>query len=185
MPFEFISTGFEGLIQIKPLCYDDHRGWFLETYKHSEFAAAGIDVSFVQDNHSCSKAGTLRGLHYQIGPCAQGKLVRVVSGSVFDVAVDVRHSSPTFGRWIGMNISAENGEMLWIAPGFAHGFLALENNTQLIYKCTAEYNKDIERSIRWNDPKLGIVWPSLDGDDYLLSPKDAAAPLLDDAEVFA
>jgi dTDP-4-dehydrorhamnose 3,5-epimerase len=185
MPFSFEATGFEGLVKIQPRRFDDDRGWFLESYKHSEFAAAGIDVQFVQDNHSCSKAGTLRGLHYQLGPRAQGKLVRVMSGAIFDVAVDVRRASPTFGRWFGMHISAKGGEMLWIAPGFAHGFLALEDNTQLVYKCTAEYDKTIERSILWDDPAIGIAWPELPGLPYLLSPKDAQAPVLQAAEVLA
>lgn len=185
MPFEFISTGFDGLVQIKPRRFADDRGWFLESYRHSEFVEAGIDVHFVQDNHSCSQAGTLRGLHYQLDPHVQGKLVRVVSGSVFDVAVDIRRSSSAFGRWFGMTISAAGGEMLWIEPGYAHGFLALENNTQLVYKCTAEYDKGSERSIRWDDPAIGIAWPVVKDSVYLLSPKDTAAPLLQDAEVFA
>ena len=185
MPFECVSTEFNGVVQIVPRCFDDDRGWFLESYRHSEFVAAGIDVQFVQDNHSCSKAGTLRGLHYQLDPHAQGKLVRVVSGRVFDVAVDIRRSSSTFGRWFGMTISAEGRKMLWIAPGFAHGFLALEDDTQLLYKCTTEYDKASERSIKWDDPAIGITWPAVNNSSYLLSPKDAAAPQLKDAEVFA
>ncbi len=185
MPFTFSTASLEGLVRIEPRRLGDDRGWFLESYKHSEFAAAGLDVPFVQDNHSCSKAGTLRGLHYQISPFAQGKLVRVVSGCVFDVAVDIRRSSPTFGRWFGMEISAAGGEMLWIAPGFAHGFLALADDTQLVYKCTAEYDKSSERTIRWDDSAIGIAWPAMKGMDYLLSSKDRDAPLLQDAEVFA
>ncbi len=171
-------------MKVLPRRFDDDRGWFLESYRHSEFLASGIDVHFVQDNHSCSQVGTLRGLHYQLDPHAQGKLVRVISGCVFDVAVDIRRRSDTFGHWFGMNISAAGGEMLWIAPGFAHGFLALEENTQLVYKCTAEYNKAAERAIKWNDPALGIEWPAINGAGYLLSAKDETAPLLRDAEVF-
>ena len=185
MPFTFDATGLDGVVKITPRRFDDDRGWFYESYRHSEFADAGIDVAFVQDNHSCSAAGTLRGLHYQVDPYAQGKLVRVVSGRVYDVVVDISPNSPTFGRWFGMDISAQGGEMLWIASGFAHGFLALEDNTQLVYKCTAEYHKNSERSIRWNDPVIGIDWPVLPDAPYLLSPKDADAPFLQDAEVFA
>lgn len=185
MPFEFIPTNLEGLVKIHPTRFDDERGWFQESYQYSQFSDAGISVSFVQDNHSCSQAGTLRGLHYQLDPCAQGKLIRVVSGRVYDVAVDIRRSSPTFGRWYGMIISAENAEMLWVPRGFAHGFLALENNTQLLYKCTVEYNQNYERAVRWDDPDIGIEWPVVNNKKFLLSPKDAASPLLQDVEVFA
>ncbi len=185
MPFAFISTGLEGIVKIVPQRFTDDRGWFAESYRQSAFEVAGLDVHFVQDNQSCSKAGTLRGLHYQLDPHAQGKLVRVVAGSVFDVAVDIRQGSKTFGQWFGMTMTALDGGMLWIEPGFAHGFLALEDNTQLLYKCTAEYDKASERSVRWDDPSIGIQWPAVKDSAYLLSPKDAAAPLLQDAEVFA
>ncbi len=185
MPFTFAATGIKGVVTIRPRRFEDDRGWFAESYRQSEFAAAGIDAGFVQDNHSCSRGGTLRGLHYQLPPHAQGKLVRVVAGSVFDVAVDIRANSDTFGQWFGMYITAEGGEMLWMEAGFAHGFLALEDNTQLVYKCTAEYHQASERSIKWDDPAIGIQWPVAKVRDLVLSAKDASSPYLDDAEVFA
>jgi dTDP-4-dehydrorhamnose 3,5-epimerase len=137
---------------------------------------------FVQDNHSCSQRGVLRGLHYQVAPRAQGKLVRVAKGSAWDVAVDIRKGSPTFGRWVGVELTAANGRQLWVPEGFAHGFIALEDDTHFLYKTTDTYDKPSERSIRWDDPELGIAWP-LAGLQPLLAPKDAEAPLLSQVDL--
>ena len=186
VPFEFHNTDIPGVIRVVPRRFPDDRGWFSEVYKDSDFSAAGIAGPFLQDNHSVSAVGTVRGLHYQLPPHAQGKLVRVVRGRVWDVAVDIRRASSTCGTWVGAELSAENGEMLWVPPGFAHGFVALEDDTHLTYKCTAEYHKDSERAIRWDDPDLAIAWPALpDGAEYRLSEKDAAAPAFAEAEVFS
>lgn len=185
MPFLFLATDLPEVVVITPRRFTDERGWFAETYKKSDFTSAGINESFVQDNHSMSALGTIRGLHYQLAPYGQGKLVSVAGGKAWDVAVDVRRSSPTFGNWVGVELSAENGRLLWIPPGFAHGFLALEEDTHLVYKCTAEYHSASERSVRWNDESLAIRWPeSPAGGDYLLSDKDANAPLINEAEVY-
>ena len=185
MPFEFLPTTLPDVIQVKSRLFSDDRGSFTETYKQSDFFKAGIDHTFVQDNHSVSTAGTLRGLHYQLPPHAQGKLVRVVAGRAWDVAVDLRRSSVTFAQWIGIELNAADSTMLWIPLGFAHGFLALEDQTHLIYKCTAEYDRGSERSIRWDDPDLAIDWPILpSGAEYRLSEKDSIAPLLPASEVF-
>lgn len=185
MPFEFAPTEIPAVIRVIPRRFPDDRGWFAETYKTSDFAAAGIGDYFIQDNHSVSAEGTVRGLHYQLPPHAQGKLVRVVRGRAWDVAVDIRRGSDTFGRWVGVELSEENGEMLWVPDGFAHGFVALEDETHLTYKCTAEYNQESERAIRWNDPELAIAWPELpSGGEYRLSHKDAAAPRFAEAEVY-
>ncbi len=153
----------------------------METFKKSQFKTMGIDEDFQQDNLSVSNKHVIRGLHYQIDPKPQGKLVRVVRGAIHDVAVDIRKSSKTLGRWIKVELSAENGNMLWIPPGFAHGFLSLEDNTIVEYKTTNEYSKDDERSIVWNDPDLAIDWGI---DTPLVSPKDMEAPLFKDAEIF-
>ncbi len=148
------------VILIKPRVFKDSRGYFLETYKKSDFESFGINCNFIQDNFSCSEKNVLRGLHFQQGDKAQGKLVRVTKGSGYDVAVDIRESSPTYGRYVSEVLSDENHHMLWIPPGLAHGFLALENNTQLHYKCTHnEYEKDAERTMAWNDPAIDISWP--------------------------
>ena len=183
MPFECVSTEFNGVVQIVPRCFDDDRGWFLESYRHSEFVAAGIDVQFVQDNHSCSKAGTLRGLHYQVQK-PQGKLVRVVSGEVFDVAVDLRRSSPGFGRWVGEILSAENRHQLWVPGGFAHGFLVLSDVAEVVYKCSDFYSPEFERTVRWDDAEIGIEWPLSLGGQPVLSTKDATAHTLEAAETY-
>lgn len=167
---------------LEPRVFGDDRGFFLESWNATTFAALGIDAAFVQDNHSRSAKGVLRGLHYQIVE-PQGKLVRVVAGAVFDVAVDIRRSSPNFGRWTGHELSAANKHLLWVPPGFAHGFVTLSETADFLYKCTTLYAPAHERSIAWNDPLIGIDWP-LDAPP-LLSGKDAAAPLLADAEVFA
>jgi dTDP-4-dehydrorhamnose 3,5-epimerase len=177
-----------GLPEVKlitPKVHGDQRGFFLESWNRSSFAAAGIDHDWVQDNHSRSGRGVLRGLHYQlVNP--QGKLVRVTSGAVFDVAVDVRRSSPTFGKWAGAELSAENHRMLFIPPGYAHGFLVLSDMADFLYKCTTLWDPPSDRSLRFDDPVIGIEWP-LDrvGGQPLLAAKDAAAPLLAAAELFA
>ena len=166
-----------------PRVFADGRGFFQETWNARSFAELGLDLTFVQDNHSNSIKGVLRGLHYQIQH-PQGKLVRVVRGCVFDVAVDMRRSSPTFGRWVGTEISSQNKQMLWIPPGFAHGFLALEDGTDLLYKCTDYYRPEDERSLLWNDPSLAISWPLPTGAPPLLSAKDMNGTLLSAAETF-
>jgi dTDP-4-dehydrorhamnose 3,5-epimerase len=187
VPFEFVpAEGLPAVVRVVPRRFADDRGWFSEVYKDSDFAAAGIAGPFLQDNHSVSAIGTIRGLHYQLPPHAQGKLVRVVRGRVWDVAVDIRRSSATWGRWVGAELSAETGEMLWVPPGFAHGFVALEDDTHLTYKCTKEYHQESERAINWDDPDLAIAWPALPpGAEYRLSEKDAAAESFTDAEVFS
>jgi len=178
------DTALPGVKLIEPRVFNDDRGFFLESWNARAFAAAGIEASFVQDNHSRSAKGVLRGLHYQI-QCPQGKLVRVVSGAVFDVAVDLRRSSKTFGRWVGYELSAENKWQAWIPPGFAHGFLSLQDDTELLYKCTDFYSVQAERSLIWNDPDIGIAWPLNVVGKPLLSDKDAAAKPLTEAEAFA
>jgi dTDP-4-dehydrorhamnose 3,5-epimerase len=167
---------------IEPEVFGDARGFFFESWNAREFATAGIDAVFVQDNHSSSGKGVLRGLHYQLQQ-PQGKLVRVIQGSVFDVAVDIRRSSPNFGKWAGVELSAENRRMLWVPPGFAHGFIVLSEVCEFLYKASAYYAPQFERSVLWNDPELAIAWP-LSGEP-VLSAKDAGAPRLKDAELYA
>ena len=168
---------------LEPRVFEDERGFFYESYNQKVFDdAVGYPVTFVQDNHSRSIKGTLRGLHYQLPPHPQGKLVRVTVGEVFDVAVDIRKGSPTFGQWVGEPLSADNRRQLWIPPGFAHGFLVTSDIAEFQYKCTDFYAPDCEGSIRWNDSRLGIQWPT--GDDPLVSPKDQNAPLFHNAEYF-
>ena len=179
MPFTFTPLALPDVILIEPKVFQDSRGFFAEVYKATDFKMNGITADFVQDNHSQSKANVLRGLHYQNNPKAQGKLVRVVTGSVFDAVVDIRQGSPTFGKWVGTILSAENNNMLWVPPGFAHGVLMLEDNTQLIYKVTELYSAEHDRSIRWDDPAIGITWPFQQPD---LSEKDLKAPLLREAD---
>ena len=187
-----VPTELPGVLIVEPAAFADDRGWFMETFNEPRWlagmAALGLPAPrrFVQDNHSCSKAGVLRGLHYQLPPHPQGKLVRVVRGAAFDVAVDIRRGSPTFGHWVGTELTAENRRQLWIPEGFAHGFLALEDDTHFLYKTTDVYARDCERSLRWDDPTIGIAWPlpAAVGAPRL-APKDAAAPLLADAETFA
>ncbi|MGL4368286.1 MAG: dTDP-4-dehydrorhamnose 3,5-epimerase [Spirochaetota bacterium] len=173
MPCTFEKTQIEGLTVVKPQVFSDERGFFMETYKMTEFAARGIDLPFKQDNHSLSSRGVLRGLHFQKGEHAQGKLLRVISGKVWDVAVDCRPDSPTFLSWFGIEISAENRAMFYIPPGFAHGFVTLEDNTQFLYKCTSEFNKESEAGIKWDDSRIGIRWPI---QDVIVSDKDAILP---------
>jgi dTDP-4-dehydrorhamnose 3,5-epimerase len=180
---EFEPTAIPDVVLIRPKVFGDARGFFLESWEERKFAAAGITAKFVQDNHSRSARHTLRGLHYQVRQ-PQGKLVRVVTGSVFDVAVDIRRSSPTFGRWIGTTLSAENRHMLWVPAGFAHGFVVLSESADFLYRCTDFYAPPNERAIRWNDPDLGIAWPLGEGVEPILSSKDAAAPRFQDAEHF-
>lgn len=176
------QTAIPDVVLIEPTVYEDERGWFMESFNerrfHAELRKLGLPVprAFVQDNHSCSKKGVIRGLHYQRPPHVQGKLVRVVHGSAFDVAVDIRPDSATFSKWVGQVISAGNKKMLWIPDGFAHGFLALEDNTELLYKTTDFYAKEHEAAIRWDDPCVAIDWPRLCR--YVISEKDRQASAL-------
>jgi len=168
----------------EPNVFRDDRGFFFESFNQGQFeAVTNESVRFVQDNHSRSSKGVLRGLHYQLPPAAQGKLVRVSRGAVFDVAVDIRRSSDNFGEWVGYELSAGNFRQLWIPPGFAHGFLALTDDADVLYKTTDYYAPELDRSLRWDDPDIGISWP-LDDMTPIVSPKDQAAPSLSDAEVF-
>lgn len=170
------KTAIEGVLLLEPKVFGDERGFFMESHSDRSFAlATGLDVRFVQDNHSRSARGVLRGLHYQHGDAAQGKLVRVVQGSVFDVAVDIRVGSPTFGRWVGMELSEANRRLLWIAPGLAHGFFVTSESADFLYKTTAYYAPATERAVRWDDPTLAVAWPDV-GIAPIVSPKDAAAP---------
>ena len=175
--------GIKGLKVVEPTVFGDARGYFMETYNYNDFREAGIDVEFVQDNHSRSIRNVLRGIHYQIQQ-PQGKLIRVIAGEVFDVAVDLRRHSPTFGKWVGATLSAENFNMLWIPPGFGHGFLVLSDLAEFVYKATDFYAPQYERSILWNDPDISIEWP-LHDESPILSEKDAKAKHLHEAEVFA
>lgn len=179
----FIPTNIPDVILIQPKVYEDSRGFFMETYQKETFFNAGIPFDFVQDNHSSSCKFTLRGLHYQVNH-TQGKLVRVAIGKIFDVAVDLRQSSPYFGKWAGAVLSDVNKHQLWIPEGFAHGFLALSEQADVIYKTTDYYNREGERCIRWDDPDLSIDWQIPEVVVPLVSPKDASAPLFKDAEVF-
>lgn len=177
-----VPTAIPDVAIVEPRVFGDARGFFLESWNARTFAHAGLDHAFVQDNHSRSRRGVLRGLHYQIRE-PQGKLVRVVSGEVFDVAVDLRASSPTFGRAVGLRLSADNHRMLWIPPGFAHGFLVLSEFADFLYKTTAYYAPEHERTLQWNDPALGIDWP-LAGIEPIVSAKDAQGHVLATAEVY-
>ena len=177
-----VETSLPGVLLIEPKVFGDARGFFLESWNRKTFADAGLDIHFVQDNHSRSGKGVLRGLHYQMN-APQGKLVRVTSGAVFDVAVDMRRSSPNFGRWEGVELTAENHRMLWIPPGFAHGFLVLSDSADFLYKTTDYYAPQWDRGVRWDDPEIGIDWP-LDAPPTL-SDKDRVLPILQDAEGFA
>lgn len=179
-----IETAIPDVRIIEPQVFGDARGFFMETWSRRDFAAVGIDADFVQDNHSCSVQGTLRGLHYQIQR-AQGKLVRVTAGEVFDVAVDLRRDSPTFGHWVGVMLSVENYRQLWVPPGFAHGFYVVSEVAEFQYKCTDYYAPEHERCIRRDDPELGIEWPLIaGGSEPLLSDKDRAGVRFADADVY-
>ena len=180
MPFTFQPLAIPDVILIQPQLFTDNRGFFAETYKASDFKANGIPYDFVQDNHSKSKKGVLRGLHFQNSPKPQGKLVRVISGSVFDVAVDLRKGSPTYKKWVSAVLSEANAHILWVPPGFAHGVLVLEDNTQLLYKVTELYSKEHDRTLRYDDPDLNIAWPVPNPE---LSEKDLNAPFLNDLDV--
>ena len=173
------ATPIEGLFGLEPRVFGDERGFFMESFSERAFAkATGLDVRFVQDNHSRSSRGVLRGLHYQLAPHAQGKLVRVVQGAVFDVAVDIRPGSATLGRWFGVEISEANRKQVWVPAGLAHGFLVTSESADFLYKTTAYYEPAAERAIRWDDPAIGIAWPDV-GTAPLVSAKDAAAPSLE------
>ena len=174
---EIIKSAIPDVLIIKPDVFQDERGYFFESFNEEKFRAYGIDAKFIQDNESKSQKGVLRGLHFQNPPYAQGKLVRVMKGSVLDVAVDLRRESPYFGKWVSIVLSESNKWMYWIPEGFAHGFMTLEDNTVFFYKCTHFYNKSSEGSIRWNDPDLKIDWGS---DAPILSEKDQNAPFLKD-----
>lgn len=178
-----IKTAIPGVLIIEPRIFGDTRGFFMETWNDVAFKAAGLDLNFVQDNHSRSQKGVLRGLHFQ-NPSPQGKLVRVTMGAVFDVAVDLRASSPTFGQWVGVELSAQNKRMFWVPEGFAHGFLTLADDTDFLYKCTALYAPQNECTLAWDDPAIGIEWP-VTGIDPIISDKDARGLTLADAPVFA
>lgn len=177
-----IQTAIPGVLIIEPVVKRDTRGFFVEVWHEQRYRSAGIELPFVQDNHSRSGRGTLRGLHYQIQH-AQGKLVRVTAGEVFDVAVDLRRSSPTFGRWAGTVLSGESHRQLWIPPGFAHGFYVLSESADLLYKCTDLYAPQFDRTLQWDDPEVGVEWP-LSGSPPLLSAKDQAGTPLQSAEVY-
>lgn len=176
-------TTVEGVLVVEPVVHRDDRGFFVETWHAARYGAAGLPSAFVQDNHSRSVRHTLRGLHYQVGQ-PQGKLVGVATGTVFDVAVDLRRSSPTFKRWVGVELSEANGRQLWVPPGCAHGFYVLSAQADVIYKCTALYSGPDDRALRWNDPELAIAWPLLEAPPPRLSAKDAGAPLLREIEPF-
>ncbi len=178
-----IETALPGVLIIEPRVFGDARGFFMETWNAAGFAGAGLDLSFVQDNHSRSQKGVLRGLHFQ-NPGPQGKLVRVTHGAVFDVAVDLRQSSPTFGKWVGVELSAGNKRMFWVPEGFAHGFLTLADDTDFLYKCTAPYAPQSEFTLAWDDPEVGIEWP-VTGFDPIISEKDACGLTLSQVPVFA
>ncbi len=181
---EFEPTAIPEVVLIRPKVFGDARGFFLESWERRKFAGAGLDLEFVQDNHSHSGRHILRGLHYQIRQ-PQGKLVRVTSGRVFDVAVDIRRASPTFGRWVGVELSAENHHMLWVPPGYAHGYLVLSEAADFLYKVTDYWAPEHERAIRWDDADIGVHWPLPAGVQPVLSGKDAAAPYLEAAEVYS
>jgi dTDP-4-dehydrorhamnose 3,5-epimerase len=179
---EFISTSLPEVLLLKPKVHGDHRGFFMETFRKEVFDKAGVTADFVQDNHSKSSKGILRGLHYQIKQ-PQGKLIRAIAGEIFDVAVDMRRSSPNFGLWVGIVLSAENKHALWIPPGFAHGFYVMSEEAEVTYKTTTYYAPEHERSLLWNDPLLNIGWP--EKTDVVLSDKDRNAPMFAVAETFS
>lgn len=186
---KLIRTKIPDVVIVEPAAFEDERGWFMESFNEKRFLSElenlGLPAPrpFVQDNHSCSRKGVLRGLHYQLAPRAQGKLVRVTCGAVFDVAVDLRRSSPTCGQWVGVTLSAQNRRQLWIPEGFGHGFVALTDSAEFLYKTTDYYSREHERCIRWDDPSLGIQWPS--DAELSLSEKDTQGRALIGAEIFA
>jgi dTDP-4-dehydrorhamnose 3,5-epimerase len=180
MPFQFTHLEIPDVVLVTPRIFEDSRGMFVETYKYSDFAKEGIKEYFVQDNHSRSQKNVLRGLHYQNHPHSQGKLVRCVRGTVYDVCVDIRKSSPTFKRWVGCELIDSKNKLLYVPPGFAHGFLTITESAEVVYKCTDEYAPDCERGIIWNDPELNIAWGIADPS---LSDKDQKHPTLRDADI--
>ncbi len=180
MPFEFKKLEIEGVVLVKPIVFSDDRGFFMETYKYSDFAKNGIKENFVQDNHSKSVKNVLRGIHFQLNPKAQGKLVRCIKGKIFDVAVDLRKNSPTFKKWVGVELSEENKYMLYIPAGFGHAFLTLSDEAEVLYKATEEYSKEHDSGIRWNDPEINITWGIK---SPILSEKDANLPYLKDSNL--
>ena len=181
MPFKFTKLEIKEVVLVEPSRFDDSRGFFMETFKRSEFDSAGIEFTPVQGNHSKSAKGVLRGLHYQADPHAQSKLVRVLRGSIYDVGVDLRKKSPQFGRWVGADLTAENRRMLFVPRGFAHGFLALEDDTEVEYLVDNEYSRESERGVIWDDPQVGVRWPI---ERPMLSEKDLKWPTLNDAWLF-
>ncbi|MDD5706368.1 MAG: dTDP-4-dehydrorhamnose 3,5-epimerase [Kiritimatiellae bacterium] len=179
MPFTFTPLAIPDVVLVQPKVFGDTRGFFVETYHEQAFREGGITARFVQDNHSFSGRGVLRGMHYQLAPFAQGKLVRVAAGAVWDVAVDVRRGSPTFGRWVAQELTGENHTAMWIPPGFAHGFVVLSDYAHFLYKCTTVYSPTFERGFRWDDPAVDIAWPRR---EVQLSARDVKLPLLADVE---
>lgn len=181
--FNVTKTPLDGILVIEPKVFGDDRGFFMEYYNLESFAEFGLTEKFIQDNHSRSKKGVVRGLHYQINPSPMGKLVKCARGKIFDVGVDIRRGSPTFGKWYGEILTGDNHKMLYFPPGFAHGFLSLEDNTEVIYKCTAVYSAANERAILWNDPAIGIKWPLEQVENkVIVSDRDGKHPGLDQAE---
>ena len=181
MPFSFAPLDISDVILVEPKVFPDNRGFFFESFKASDFEKAGLPTHFVQDNFSFSKKDVIRGLHYQKNPKAQGKLVSVLKGGVWDVAVDIRRKSPTFLKWVAVELNDQNHAMLYIPPGFAHGFIALTEDVHLLYKCTNEYDPQTDAGVRWNDPDIAIPWPAA---NPIVSTKDAVLPFLQQAEVF-
>lgn len=181
MPFTFTSLTIPDIVLIEPNVFPDERGYFMESFKASDFKKANLPTHFIQDNFSFSKKDVIRGLHYQKNPKAQGKLVSVLKGGVWDVAVDIRRESQTFLKWVATELNNHNHAMLYIPPGFAHGFISLTEDVHLLYKCTNEYDPQADAGIRWNDPDIAIAWPVA---NPILSPKDRALPLLSAAELF-
>ena len=180
--FKFIDTGIEGMFLVEPTTFEDNRGYFMETYNENDFKDAGYDLTFVQDNQSKSTKGVLRGLHLQVN-YPQGKLVRVIKGEVFDVGVDLRSDSATYGKWFGAILSDENKKQLFIPPKFAHGFVVLSDEAEFVYKCTEFYHGDDEGGIMWNDEDIGIDWPLDDIDEVILSDKDKQWPTLKESQI--
>jgi len=180
MPFKFTKLDLDGLVLIEPTFFRDDRGFFTESYKKTDFKNNGINSDFLQDNHSRSGKNVIRGLHYQQSPKSQGKLVRVIKGAVWDVAVDIRRSSPDYLHWRSFELSGDNGRMIYIPPWYAHGFLALTDDVHLLYKCTEEYDAKLDAGIRWNDPDIGIDWPV---QNPLVSEKDRILPFAKDAKL--
>jgi dTDP-4-dehydrorhamnose 3,5-epimerase len=180
----FAPQDIRDIVLVTPRVFEDERGFFLESFREDRFMEAGITARFVQDNHSASSQGVLRGLHYQIQQ-AQGKLLRCTLGEIYDVAVDIRRSSPTFGRWVSVVLSAKNKQMLWVPPGFAHGFYVMSERAELLYKTSDYYAPQSERSLLWNDPELNIPWPLVNGQPPVLSKKDVEGLPLAQAETYA